>query len=184
MPHGTQSVEKKKTKSPPKSKPAPKKVPTDPSLATEEEKELCLKLHAEAKKHLGTKEIKGKKHNPKILRWLQAINKAFKADEIPWCAVFMGAVLVACGYHNTRSAMARSYLKYGRRISKPVKGCIVVFSRPPNPRSGHVGVWDSQTNSKTNCLGGNQSDTVSIAPYPTSRVLGYFVPTKNERIAA
>lgn len=40
----------------------------------------------EAKKHIGTREIPGARHEPKILQWWKAIKRGgIKSDEVPWC---------------------------------------------------------------------------------------------------
>jgi predicted glycosyl hydrolase (DUF1957 family) len=52
----------------------------------------------------------------------------------------------------------------------------VVFSRPPNPWSGHVGfVVGIDVKARLMVLGGNQRDKVSIAPFDRE-VLGYRWP--------
>jgi hypothetical protein len=47
---------------------------------------------AEARRHLGVREIAGRKHNPLILRWWTLIRAPFTDDETPWCAGFVGGV--------------------------------------------------------------------------------------------
>lgn len=131
---------------------------------------------AEARKHLGQKEIVGTKHNPVILKWWTAIRAPFTDDETPWCAAFVGAMLEAVGIKSTRSAWARSYLKWGRTLAKPQVGCIVVFQRGKS--NGHVAFYLG-TDAKGNIriLGGNQGNAVTIAAYPAARVLGYRWPS-------
>lgn len=133
-----------------------------------------------AKKYLGTREIKGSKHNPIILRWWAAIRAPFTDDEHPWCAAFVGGVLEESGIKSSRSAAARSYLKWGRSISKPIPGCIVVFWRgSPDGWSGHVGfVVGRDQSGNLMVLGGNQADEVNIRPFPLSRVLAYRWPSE------
>jgi hypothetical protein len=47
---------------------------------------------SEARKHIGTREIKGGQHNAEILGWWKAIKRSgIKDDETPWCAAFVGA---------------------------------------------------------------------------------------------
>ncbi len=55
-----------------------------------------------------------------------------------WCATFMNMVLAKVGYAGTNSDAARSFAYYGRRISVPRIGAIVVLRR--GKRGGHVGV--------------------------------------------
>lgn len=131
-----------------------------------------------AYKYLGTKEIKGAKHNPLILKWWAAIRAPFLDDEQPWCAAFVGGVLEECGIRSSRSASARSYLRWGRKIDIPAVGCIVVFWRgSPQSWSGHVGFLVGVDRSGNYMvLGGNQGDTVTIAPFARTRTLGLRWP--------
>ena len=47
----------------------------------------------EARKHIGTREIPGARHHPKIVQWWKAIKRGgIKDDETPWCAAFAGDV--------------------------------------------------------------------------------------------
>ncbi len=130
---------------------------------------------AEAHKYVGTKEIPGEQHEPKILRWFKAIKAPwFTADEVPWCAAFVGGCLEAVGIKSTRSATAKSYLAWGLPLSAPAYGCIVVFTRDGG---GHVGfVVGQDAKGRLMVLGGNQGDAVSISPFAPARVVGYRWP--------
>ena len=132
----------------------------------------------QGKKYLGLQEIPGRKHNSTILRFWEEIKADFRDDETPWCAGFVGAVLEEVGIRSTRSAAARSYMKWGRTLRTPAVGAIVVFWRgSPSGWSGHVGfVVGKDQNGNLMVLGGNQGDQVSIRPFSTNRVLGYYWP--------
>lgn len=139
-----------------------------------------------ARKEIGLREIPGAKHNPRILKYWTLIRAPFHDDETPWCAGFVGGMLESVGIKSSRSAAARSYLKWGRKLSAPVAGCIVVFER--GPKNGHVGfVTGTVKGEKLRVLGGNQGDAVNEKLFPTSRVLGYRWPAgeplPGERIA-
>ncbi len=132
-----------------------------------------------AKNYIGEKEIKGSKHNAKIVEWFRKIKASwFKDDETPWCAAFVGGVLSECGLSSTNSAMARSYEKYGLQLSEPIVGSIVVFWRgQPSGKSGHVGFVAGRTKEgELVVLGGNQKDSVSLAKFDINRVLSYRWP--------
>ncbi len=59
----------------------------------------------EARKHIGTREIPGAKHEPKIIQWFKAIKAEwFTADSVPWCAAFVGGCLEQVGIRSSRSA--------------------------------------------------------------------------------
>lgn len=145
-----------------------------------------LKWVAEARKYIGTKEIKGVKHNPVILElWKlafdatgQATPAVFKNDETAWCGGFVGGVFAKSGlaYHIPKSfPMARSWAKAGTKLDKPAYGCVVVFWRgSPKSASGHVGfVVGRDKASNLMVLGGNQADAVNIKPFGKNRVIAY-----------
>jgi uncharacterized protein (TIGR02594 family) len=130
----------------------------------------------EAMKLLGQKEIAGPKHNDTIVS-LWKIGKAglYRDDETAWCAAFTSAALELGGAVSARTGWARGYLKWGQPLSGPARGCVVVFSRGPN--AGHVGfVVGRDKGDNLLVLGGNQRDSVSIAPFPSDRILGYRWP--------
>lgn len=129
----------------------------------------------EGLKHLGTKEIPGAKHNPKILQWWKAIKRGgIKTDEVPWCAAFVGGCLEAVGIVSSRYESAKSYETWGNSLTRPTNGCIVVFSRKGG---GHVGfVLGEDNQGRLLVLGGNQADKVSIAPFDRHRVTAYRWP--------
>ena len=129
----------------------------------------------EAKKHLGTKEIPGAKHEPKILAWWKAIKRGgIKSDEVPWCAAFVGGCLEAVGIVSSRYESARSYMTWGKAIPAPLPGCVVVFYRDGG---GHVAfVVGVDKSGNLMCLGGNQGNAVTIAAFSRDRAIGYRWP--------
>ena len=130
---------------------------------------------AEARKHIGLKEIKGGKHHPEIVQFWKDIKRGgIKDDETPWCAAFVGAMLERVGVKSTRFESAKSYLDWGQLLALPVVGCIVIFTREGG---GHVGfVVGRDTKGNLLVLGGNQGDEVNIRSFPVSRVTGYRWP--------
>lgn len=132
---------------------------------------------AEARSHIGLTEIPGPKHHPLILQWWKAIRAPFTDDETPWCAGFVGGMLEAQGIASSRSASARSYLQWGQPLALPAAGAIAVFSRPPNPWTGHVGFVEGVTpEGHLVVLGGNQRNSVRVDPFPRDRLLGLRWP--------
>lgn len=137
--------------------------------------EIKTDLHTIGSRFLGLKEVAGSVNNPQIMAMLQLDNKWPSGDEVPWCSAFVNYCAFLLGLPRSKSLSARSWLTVGEGIDPNFahKGCdIVVFSRGDNPTSGHVAIFDSHVGMSLNVLGGNQGDTVSIAPYSVSRVLG------------
>ena len=130
-----------------------------------------------AKRYLGLAEIKGGRHNAKIIQFWKRCKLAFRDDETPWCAGFVGGVLEECGIRSTRSGMARSYLRWGEEC-EPETGAIVVYWRGSiDSSSGHVGFVAGPTaGGFIPTLGGNQGDRVCVKSYPASRALGFRRP--------
>lgn len=132
----------------------------------------------EARKHVGLREIAGRRHNPSILRWWMLIHAPFSDDETPWCAGYLGGVLESVGIRSTRSALARSYERYGVGLPRAALGSIAVFWRgSPRSGSGHVGfVIGEDSRGHLLVLGGNQGDAVSIKPFERRRLLSLRWP--------
>lgn len=123
-----------------------------------------LKWIAEARKHIGLKEIKGSRHNPIILSWLKKLKAWWNEDESAWCGLYVAYCLqeanVPIPKHWYR---ALDYLSYGTRLVKPAYGCVAVKARQGG---GHVCFVVGQTKEgKLVCLGGNQNDMVCYALY-------------------
>ena len=139
---------------------------------------------AEARKYVGLKEVVGSRHNPTIIKMLDAMGKFsneskawWTDDEVPWCGLFLSY---------TQGVTDRFVIKdwfralsWGSenltRLNKPAYGCIVTFSRKGGGHVGYVVGVDKKGNLMV--LGGNQSNMVSIIPFDTSRVSGYYWPS-------
>ena len=131
-----------------------------------------------AQHEIGVKEVMGSGDNPRIVEYLRSTNLSGPAssnDETFWCSAFVNWCVEKSGYAGTDSAWARSWLNWGRETDTPVRGCIVVFKRGTSG-GGHVAFFVSKTNTQIKVLGGNQSDSVMIADYRASDLLGYRVP--------
>lgn len=153
-------------------------------------KQTELPWVAEARSWIGTAEIAGIKHNPKIVGIWPAIGITwFKDDETPWCAGALTLWLTrgrAWAAHNggpqalpppSKPAAALSYLNYGNKLDRPAYGCIAVKKRKGG---GHVtipvGVY---ADGRLACLGANQDDQVKISPYKISDFETFRWPTRN-----
>lgn len=135
---------------------------------------------AQAFKELGESEIPGEDHNSRILAYhLETTLKATE-DEVPWCSAFLCACFEWVNVPSTRSAAARSWLRWGKELSKPIHGCVVVLKRGTSKWQGHVGLYLSETPTKIKIISGNSNDKVQIADYDKSRVIGYRWPTEEQ----
>jgi len=127
-----------------------------------------------AYREIGVHEVVGRGDNPRVLEYLHSTNldaPSASTDETPWCSAFVNWCVEQSGYAGTDSAWARSWLNWGRSTNTPTVGSVVVFSRDVS--SGHVGFLISRSASGIRVLGGNQSNQVSIANFPTTRLLGF-----------
>ena len=130
-----------------------------------------------ARRELGVAASPDADSNERILRYFGDIGHAeVKRDNVAWCAAFAGSCLERSGKRSTRSLMARSYLTWGTALAEPKIGCVAVLSRGADRRFGHVGFYAGADGDNILLLGGNQSHSVRIAPFPKSRVLGFRWP--------
>jgi uncharacterized protein (TIGR02594 family) len=135
-----------------------------------------------ARSYLGTKELKGSADNPKIMEMYRTVGHDWvEHDEVAWCAAFVGHCLEKAGLPSTRKLNARSYLTWGEKVvglEQAKEGDVVVFTRGSSDATGHVAFFLKATGQQIEVLGGNQSDGVSVARYPRSRLLGIRRPLR------
>lgn len=123
--------------------------------------------------HIGLKEVPGAAHNPQIVQWGKDAGIGWwNNDDDAWCAVAVNAALVHSGYPSTRSALARSFTRYGMRLAKPLRGAIAVFPRGTNPMYGHVGIIDEiRADGTIVIVNGNVSNMVKRSVFRTASIL-------------
>jgi uncharacterized protein (TIGR02594 family) len=123
----------------------------------------------------GLREIPGAPTAPAIAGWLKRLRAWWADDETPWCGTFVAAVLQENGIAVPAAWFrARAWLDWGTALPQPTVGCVVVFNRSGG---GHVAfVVGRDHGGRLLCIGGNQSNAVSVAPFERSRVLGYRWP--------
>lgn len=136
---------------------------------------------------LGTAEVAGAQHNPKVVQYFAEVGRAdVTDDETAWCAAFAGACLVKAGLpihpNKDKRLLARSFLEVGTEIADPRVGALCILKRGSDPTSGHVGFVASWTDTTVRLLGGNQSNKVCEANYARSDVLGYRWPTDDTAV--
>ena len=131
---------------------------------------------AEARTHIGLREVPGPKTNSVISGWLTRLKAWWSDDATPWCGTFAAMCLANAGLTPPKDwYRATSWLTLPVALSRPAYGCVVVFTRDGG---GHVGfVVGKDKAGNLMVLGGNQGDAVSIRPFAISRVAGYRWPS-------
>lgn len=130
---------------------------------------------ATALKYYGQEAIAGDQTNAVIQEFYrQAGHSEIKGDDTAWCSAFMIAIMKECGYPYSSSLLARSWLNVGIEVTEPQLGDVVIFWRiAKEGLFGHVGLYITEDKGMIYTLGGNQKNSVCIAPYAKSQVLGY-----------
>ena len=119
--------------------------------------------------------------NPRITQYHEGANIRGYDDKASWCSSFVNWCLGQVGIVGTGSALARSWLDWGKPLAAPVPGCIVVLSRDdPSSWKGHVGFYLRSDDAFVYLLGGNQLEQVREHFYPLGSVLGYRWPAAKE----
>lgn len=140
----------------------------------------------------GTKEAPGAADNPVIVGMAQAIADhypemqeycdQYQHDSTAWCGLAAAYCLAMNGIKppfgktdTDRFLWAQSFADDPGlvEIDQPRLGCIVVLTREGG---GHVTFYESSTNGSYNCRGGNQSDSVNVAPQDKDNVLALMWP--------
>jgi uncharacterized protein (TIGR02594 family) len=129
-----------------------------------------------AKAEIGVKEKRGGE-NPRIIEYHSHTTLKATEDEVAWCSAFMCWCLEKVGYKSTKSAWARSYENYGKKLEKPKIGCIAVFDWQDG--SGHVGFVSSFTEQTVTILGGNQSDSVCLTTFSRKNISAFRWPVQS-----
>lgn len=110
---------------------------------------------------LGLSEIAGPRHEKQVVAMYAACgHPEVKDDETAWCAAGVGWALKQAGLPNTGSLMARSYVKYGKKLDLDhiwPRGAIIVEPRGAPP-SGHVKLLLEDDGEFLLCIGANQAN--------------------------
>lgn len=128
-------------------------------------------------------ERQGTADHPLIQWWLSLCGFGFDSpDETPWCSAFVNGIAWELRLPRSKSAAARSWLKVGTPIqlvdARPLFDIVILnrggSSDPSATGPGHVTFFAGYFNPLLTFegLGGNQSNTVTIAPFKVADILG------------
>ncbi len=116
-----------------------------------------------------TREVLGKQNNPLIIAWAKEVGgnvaNVYKADEIPWCGLFMAVVAKRSTKAVVKDPLwALNWGTFGKYTEAPMLGDVLVFVRKTSDgkSAGHVGLYVGEDSTAFHVLGGNQSDKVCI----------------------
>lgn len=134
-------------------------------------------LIREARKHYYLKEIEGDASEDRIVDFYHQVgNRSIHSDDLAWCSVFISYCAKTAGFKYTTNTAAKTWLNFGKVISDPLPGDIVIFWREsPTSWTGHVTIFlgEDKETKELICLGGNQENMVCIRAYSKDQVLGY-----------
>lgn len=130
---------------------------------------------SEARRFLGLHEVKDAKELDKALR--------LDASATAWCGAFAAMCIATALPLEPMVANplgSRNWLKFGQSIGSPHSGAVAVFWRGSKSGwQGHVGFVIGHDKTHLHILGGNQSDSVSVARIAKYRLLGYRWPSSH-----
>lgn len=139
-----------------------------------------------ARELIGIEEVKGERHNPTIVKWLENMgeysneSKAWwRDDETPWCGLFVAHILGQSGryvvkeWYRAKEWAASQNMNW---LLGPAYGCLAVMDRAGGGHIGFVVGKDQRGNIMV--LGGNQNDQVSIAAFKPDRITHYIWPSR------
>lgn len=133
------------------------------------------RIYAAADHYRGTKETPGPASTPQIQRWIMQAAKWLDKDDskTAWCGCFRGAIGLETGTGcPPEHFRASSWAAWGKAVpvSTPSlwqRGDTIIMTRPGG---NHVCLLDRVSGDYAYCLGGNQSDAVTVSRFPLGRV--------------
>lgn len=120
-----------------------------------------------ARREIGTTEIAGARHNPRIMQYIRTCENIQKTEAqrryvertgeegVEWCSAFVNWCLKQVGIVGTNHALASSWKDWGTKLTAPKRGAIVCFSWSGSRIINHVAFCD-EVDGKFKMLGGNQ----------------------------
>lgn len=120
----------------------------------------------EALRLQGTREVPASGNNPEILQWATNLEIDYGSDDIAWCGLFVGHCVASTLDREpmpTNILRARAWGRFGIPTA-PTPGAIMVFWRESRQSGlGHVGFYAGEDDTAYRIVGGNQSNSVSLA---------------------
>lgn len=134
-----------------------------------------------ARADIGVREIKGPKHNPKVLDYFKEVGRPdIKTDEVAWCAAGLGAWLKRAGLPippPSKALAAISYETYGDKLDQPILGCIGVKRRSGDTWMRHTGLVVAANPTTIWMVSANSKNQVNIAPFSRWQFTAFRWPT-------
>lgn len=132
------------------------------------------RLYHHARRDLGLAEVPGAKSHPRIKLAIETAARWLNGDDsqTSWCGCIMGLWCLELGLGVPAAYYrAASWLNWGMKVedSEAGLGDVVVLKRNGG---NHVALLDHIEGKRWYLLGGNQSNTTSIASYADDLVLG------------
>lgn len=128
----------------------------------------------EAKRYLGLRELTGRNDSPVLDKWWDSFGWRWLRNEA-WCGLYMAVVFRNVGIKPPKAAYrAANWLNWGRKLSQPQYGCVVVIGRKGGNHVFIFAGWSQR--GWLMGYGGNQSNKVSLAEFDPSRVRGFRAP--------
>jgi uncharacterized protein (TIGR02594 family) len=132
-------------------------------------------------KLINVKETPGSRDTAEIIDWAKEeggdISKAYAHDSIPWCALFANHILTKAGIKGTETLWALDFAGHwpSVKLAGPAVGAFAPMKRTGG---GHIiCIVGKDQHGNVMGLGGNQSDQVSIVPFPVARLnQGFWWP--------
>lgn len=111
--------------------------------------------------------------NPFIQWCFEKTTLGSQPDETPWCSAFINGLCWILRLPRSKKANAISWMEIGIAPDIARPGDIIILKRGTNPLQGHVGVFAGYEDDKVLVIGGNQSNNVTLAKFPSVNVLGF-----------
>ncbi len=133
---------------------------------------------AEAERLKGLREVPGPGSNATITGWAKErggwIETFYTGDDIPWCGLFVAHCMHVARLPSPKNPLAAlAWSEWGRALSSPAPGAVLVFKRPGG---GHVGFYVGEDAEALHVLGGNQSDAVCVTRIARERLIAVRWP--------